>query len=122
MNFLNHIKKVALLALLTLLVALPAALAYPVAYPYPSYFNDGQTRMGAYTTQYPYDQGFYDYVSPPIALTRYGSDYNIYNIRDAVYPDFPATRIANIYKPYYGYPYTGYDNPVQLRNQPYGTW
>jgi hypothetical protein len=122
MNFLDKIKKAMLVVLLSLIVALPAALAYPVSYPYPSYFNYGQARMGAYTAQYQYAQGFYDYVSPPIALTRYGADYNIYNIRDAVYPEFPAVRVPNIYEPYYGYPYASYGNPVNLRYQPYGTW
>ncbi len=124
MNFLDKIKKTVLVALVALVATamVPATLAYPVSYPYPSYFNYGQTRMGAYTTQYPYAQGFYDYVSPPFALTRYGADYSIYNIRDAVYPEYPAVRVPNIYQPYYGYPYRSYANPVSYRYQTYRSW
>ena len=118
MNFLDKVKKALLVVLLTV-VALPAAFAYPVTYPYPSYFNEGTPRMGAYTTSFPYAQGFYDYVSPPIALTRYGADYSIYNIRDAVYPEYPAVRVPNIYRPYYGYPYASYGTPVYMRYNTY---
>lgn len=121
MNFLNKVKK-TMLAMLLVLAVLPAALAYPVNYPYPNSFTNGQTigayttQMGAYSMQDPYAEGFYDYNSPPIGLTHYGADYNINNIRFAIYPNFPATNVPSRYDPFYGYDaysYPSYEDQYQ---------
>lgn len=91
-----------LLAMLFAAVTLiPAALA--VSWGYPSMY--GQPRIGAYWSVTLPNQGMYDYIAPPTALTRYGAQYQISNIRQAVYPRSPYTYSANLYRPYFGYPY-----------------
>ncbi len=94
----NHLKTI-ILALLAITLATPALsyTVYPVEY--------GQHRVGAYTSIFPPAQGFYNYVAPPTALTRYGQEYHIWNLRTVVYPSYPYTYAATIHRPYFGYPY-----------------
>jgi|GEM_PF-2079576 len=111
MKLFNKLIGICLMALFAFSI-LPATLAAwgGTTYPYASYWQTGQTRIGAYTSTWDWNQGLYDYVSPPIATYRYGAQYNYgFNIRDPQYLQYPS-RITNIYKPYYGYPYNGYGN------------
>ena len=114
MNFLDKVKKALMIAAFAL-VAIPAALAYNT---YTGYYGSIPS-IGVYTTSGQYAQGFYDYVSPPISLPGY-SDYDIFNVRDAIYPEFPTARIPNIYRPYYGYQYASYNMPVNDCYNNYG--
>ncbi len=103
MKLLNKISLIVVGALMALATLMSAhAYVYPVEY--------GQPRIGAYTSTFPSAQGMYDYLSPPVALTRYGADYHLSNIRQAVYPRYPVTYIPNMHRPYYGYPY-GFGSP-----------
>jgi len=110
MNLFQNLNRAIMAIVLLALVLVPSSLAYGynTATPYPYYFGYGQPRVGAYTTQFPYAQGMYNYVSPPIGLTRYGADYYITNLREPVYPEFGIARVPNLYRPYYGYPYGSY--------------
>ncbi len=128
MKMLKNLQKAALMVVLAAILLVPSALAcggsycggaYGTAYPYPYYIGYGQPRIGAYTSQFPVDQGMYDYISPPIGLTRYGADYNIYNIREPVYPDYGVARVPNLYQPYYGYPYGSYGSDSWMRYKYY---
>ncbi len=105
------------MAVLFALLAMVPAMAYSSGdntYPYTPYWTGGQTRIGAYTTTWDYAQGFFNYVSPPIASYRYGAPYHWgSNIRSPVYPAYSA-RVPNIYRPYYGYPYRSYGNPAWI--------
>lgn len=113
-----NLTRVVFMVALAALFVLPGALAYRTVYS--SYGSYGQPRIGAYTTSYTYAQGMYDYVSPPIGLTRYGADYYYgSNIRSAVYPQYPVARVPNLYQPYYGYPYGSYGNYAWMRYKYY---
>ena len=109
MEFLKKLSKIVLIAALAI-VASVSALAYTTVYP----MEYGQHRIGAYTSISPYGQGFYNYMTPPIALTRYGNDYSISNIRTAVYPNYPYTYLPSMQRPYFGYPY-GIDRAPAVR-------
>ncbi len=95
-------------ALLAIALA-PAAFAGTVYSGYATH----ETRLGAYTSSsyastWGWGQGFYDYLSPPIATYRYGAQYHWgSNIRDTAYTGYP-TRVPNQYQPYYGYPFRNY--------------
>jgi hypothetical protein len=105
----------AIVGLFLLALAALPALSYSVAYA----SEYGQPRIGAYYSYTAYNQGMYNYVSPPVALTRYGSDYYISNIRTAVYPQYPFTYMATIDRPYMGYPY-GIDRTPITHYSSYG--
>jgi hypothetical protein len=113
----NLFKKIASVALAAFMFAVTAtgALAYSTVYP----MEYGQPRIGAYTSVFPYNQGMYNYLTPPIALTRYGAEYDITNIRTAIYPQFPFTYHATITRPYMGYPY-GIDRSPTVLYSSYG--
>ncbi len=122
MKMFKNLQKAILMVVLAAILLLPSTLAYcgssycgGTAYPNAQYVGYGQPRIGAYTAQFPVDQGMYNYISPPLGLTRYGADYNIYNIRDPVYPDYGVARVANLYQPYYGYPYGSYGSESWMR-------
>jgi hypothetical protein len=115
MELLKNIGKIIMAALFAILTA-TGALAYSTVYP----TEYGQPRMGAYSAVVPYGQGMYNYLSPPIALTRYGSDYHISNLRTAVYPNYPVTYLPTMHRPYMGYPY-GIDRTPYVRTRTYGT-
>ena len=105
----------------------PATLAYNyhIVKPYDSYWGTSQARFGAYSSYWPPGQGFYNYVSPPIALHRYGHTYNYaYNTRWPTYATagaYPA-RISNIYKPYTGWPAGWYGSQPWTYYKQYGAW
>jgi len=107
MKMIKQLMRIALAAVVAVLALVPA-MAYTV------YTGGYQARIGAYTAYAPYGQGFYDYLTPPTALTRYGAEYHYSNIRSAVYPSYPWTGLdytARLYRPYFGYPY-GTGSPV----------
>lgn len=94
------------------------ATAYSTVYP----TEYGQHRIGAYSSTFPYEQGMYNYIAPPTALTRYGADYHISNIRSAVYPQYPFTLNVNLHRPYFGYPYGTDRVPARVGLSSFGAW
>jgi len=97
------LKKIGMTLMAAAFVLITAVAAH--AYTYAHTYEYGQPRIGAYYSVSGYAQGMYDYVSPPVALTRYGADYHIDNIRLAAYPNYPTTYLPTMQRPYFGYPY-----------------
>ncbi len=124
MKLIKKLLTICMAALFAALTLIPATLAYNyhVTRPYGAYFDGGIPRIGAYSSTWGYGQGMYNYVSPPIGLTRYGAAYHWgSNVRWQLYPQYPSLMAPGHFRPYYGYPYASFGSPYWEHYKYYGT-
>lgn len=113
MNWLKQLNRIVLAGFLAVIAMLPVALAYDygITVPNTQYWNY-QTRIGSYSTNLGWGHGFYNYVSPPVMLRKYGANYHWgSNVRWSAQTSYPARTWPSHYTAYAGYPYRAYGNP-----------